>query len=541
MLRNVILFLLIIESASLAQAQQNTELEKLFQVVNGISGYYQDTINQHRLVEQTIKTMFERLDPHTVYRTREEAEDDRKKQAASQTGIGIQFRMFNDTMTIVYVRPGGPADKAGIRPGNKVLTIEKSEVSGHMMPYRDVKEILLANREDSITLGISKEIYSQKTKMVKIGKEELTNYSIESYYAPNDSSIYIHISRFSQSTADEFEEILNSFGKKNCHNIILDLRDNAGGMLKTCLEICDHFFEPNLMLLSARGMHTEDKSYFSSEKGLLTGSRICVIINERSASASEVISGAIQDWDRGVVIGRRSFGKGLVQQVFNLADGSQIRVTNAKYYTPSGRCIQKPYKPGNFAEYFAEVDSRKSYGENTDFSKIRINDTTNYTTIRKHRRVYSQSGITPDIFVPEDTIRRPEFWDNWVMSGSVENFVLDYINKHKLFSSYLMGNWKRFCSGFEFKPQIFVDLRSYCESDTAKCMKVSLEEYNKALGINQISEQIFKYLKSRFAYYLVDRCSSRRVLNEDDTDYKTAIRLISKPSEYRATIGTGSR
>jgi len=511
-------------------AQQPAELQKLEQVLNSITNIYLDTINEHKLVEQTIKTMFERLDPHTVYRNKDEAEEDRKKLTAHYTGIGIQFRMFNDSMTIIKVKTNSPAEKAGIKPFTKIDYIGRNKVSGHLLNYMDVHNIILQNDEDSIVLGVIKD--NNKVKSVTIFKDDIQNNSIESYYAPNDSTIYMRITRFSQSTANEFNTIINSFNKKHRKNLILDLRDNPGGILSSCIEICDNFFAPNIMMLSARGQHMDDHSYFSTEKELLVNSRICIIINEKSASASEVIAGAVQDWDRGVIIGRRSYGKGLVQQIINLNDGSQIRITNSKYYTPAGRCIQKPYKPGNFDEYFNELNNRRIIGENLHEDKMIINDSTVYESIIHHRKLYSKRGISPDMFVPEDTVTLPDFWPNWIETGAIDNFVLTFINNNKFKMLKEYSKFSTFNSRFGITEEILEQLRSYCETDTSKCQKVTTKEFNQNVQKPNTKELMKKQIKSRFAYYIFDKNECRKILNINDKDYQSALQLVNNPSEY---------
>ncbi|MBQ5402958.1 MAG: hypothetical protein IIU11_01110 [Bacteroidales bacterium] len=510
------------------RAQQDPELEKIESVISCLSDNYLDTINMRRLVEETIKTMFERLDPHTVYRTKREAEEDAKKQSAFKRGLGIQFRMFNDSMTITYVIPESPAQKAGLKPGAKIAYIDREEVTGHLYSHADICEIIDRNKKDSVVLGIIKD---KKIRPMTLFKGQVPNNSIESYYAPNDTTVYVRISRFSTSTGREFREVISKFQKRKSRiNLILDLRDNPGGLLSPCIEVCDNFFDSDRQILSARGEH-RDQSYFSTEKGLLHKSRVCVIINEKSASASEVVAGALQDWDRGVILGRRSFGKGLVQGIFTLSDSSQIRVTTAKYYTPSGRCIQKPYTPGKFSDYGKELSERKEKGENISLKNLKLDDAFVYQTIIKKRPVYSDMGIVPDIFIPEDTVKIADFWEDFAKNGVIDNFVMDDIDNRRAEYLKKYGTFQKFKSMFFIDSLLLESLYVYHVSDTTKMQKITGKDYDKS--INSLArERICTNLKARYAFFLFGPNESRMILNSQDKEYNAALELINSPEEY---------
>lgn len=528
-------------SALCLRAQEHPELQKLEQVIDIISKSYMDTINIRKLVDETIKILFERLDPHSVYRSKNEAKDDFLNRPSSYRGIGIDFRMFDDTMTVTSVTKNSPAEKAGLRPGSKIAFVNGKNFSGNKIKYNDVNDYMtkLYMGEDSIKLGVIKD---RKIKIAAVLPSEIPNISLESFYAINDSCIYVRISHFTFDTGKEFTEALKSFSKRQRKNLILDLRDNPGGILAGCNEVCNHIFDTDIQIANMRGnSEVSCKSLFSNGEGLLINSRVCVIINELSASASEVLAGAVQDWDRGIVVGRRSFGKGLVQQLFTLCDSSQIRITVSKIHTPSGRYIQKEYKSGEFNKYNGELPSRRLRGENTDKNKIPISDSPEiFYSIRSLRKIYPGLGIIPDAFVAEDTSEvLPQFWQSWYTNKAVDNFILEDINKNRQKYTKYFGTFQKFADEFCPTRKQERKIYEYCQKDTSNCQKISRQEFEASISDSEPESQekaVLKLLKARYAYFLFGSNECRKILNDGDRDFNEALRLINNYEEYEKML-----
>lgn len=501
---------------------------KIREVLSAIADTYVDTVNQEKLVNSAIKIAMERLDPHSTYRTAKEVMEENRKLNPQVKTLGMDFRLFDDTLTVVRVNPESHAFRVGFRPGAQIQSINGQLVSERLLKISKINQIINDCTDDSISIKCYRN-KSSKSSVLPVYVEK--NSSIESHYAPNDTSIYVKVSMFTKQTAHEFHRIIESYSKKKRRNIILDLRDNQGGVLQSSVDICEEFLTENMLMLSSRGVNQKDTNYFATDKGLLTKSRICVLMNENSASASEVIAGCLQDWDRGVVIGRRSYGKGVTQQIIPLSDGSQLRITNSRLYTPSGRCVQKNFMRGKGDAYFNEIAERKNTGENTDRSKINTRYAPKYQTILKLRTVYGNMGVIPDVFVPEDTTLLPEYWKSWISAGTIDNFVYDQINSYRQRISSLYSSYKIFMDTFIVSDQMMSDLHAYSAGDTSKNMKVSRDVFLKGYQGNA-AKKMRNYMKSRYAYALFSVNESRQVINSQDSDYLTALRLINNPDDY---------
>lgn len=525
-----ILIVLLITSAHAQQdATTQDEITKISEVINLIASNYTDTVNKSKLIEGAIRQLLDQLDPHSVYRTPKEAKEDAAALYADHKGIGVTFRYFDDTLTVVAVAPQSPAQKAGIRPGMKVNQINRVTVTNRIMTADDIKSIINKNQnDDTINLSYFKK---KNIKFITIIKDTIRENSIESHYAPNDSSIYIRIKKFTKNTGSDFDNVIAHYNRKNRRNIIIDLRDNPGGALSSSIQICNQFIADNMLILSTRGLHQQNVNYFADSEGKLKTSRVCIIINENSASASEVVASSIQDSDRGIVIGRRSYGKGLTQQIIPLCDGSNIRLSNSRLYSPSGRCIQKQYRRGNFQEYFGELANRKKRHENICSDSIVTNGLPIYKTVIKHRTVYGEMGVAPDLFVSEDTTSLPNFWESWKNCGTLENFVYEYINNYRDTISSNYGIFKKFNQYFIVNDNIMDSLLLYAVTDTTDCMRTTSSAYKKAM-MSPAGKLMKTYIKALIARSLYGLSEYRQVLNADDNDVKTAINLVNNPKEY---------
>jgi carboxyl-terminal processing protease len=525
----MLIILLMTSAHAQQEASTQDEITKISEVINLISTNYTDTVNKSKLIDGTIRLLLEQLDPHSVYRTPKEAKDDAATLYADHKGIGVTFRYFDDTLTVVAVAPQSPAQKAGIRPGMKVNQINKVTVTNRILTAADIKNIINKNlNDDTINLSYFKK---KSIKNIIIIKDTIRDNSIESHYAPNDSTIYIRIKRFTKNTYSDFDNVISIYNRKNRRNIIIDLRDNPGGALSSSIQICNQFIADNMLILSTRGLHQQNTNYFANSDGKLKTSRVCIIINENSASASEVVASSIQDSDRGIVIGRRSYGKGLTQQIIPLCDGSNIRLSNSRLYSPSGRCIQKQYIRGNSQDYFGELANRKKRLENICPDSIITDGLPTYQTVIKHRTVYGEMGVVPDLFVAEDTTSLPDFWESWKNCGTLENFVYEYMNTYRDTISSNYGTFKKFIQNFTVNDNIMDSLLLYAVTDTTDCLRTTSTSY-KAAMMSPAGKLMKTYIKALIARSQYGLSEFRQVLNADDNDVKTAINLVNNPTEY---------
>ena len=368
---------------------------KLFDLI------YPDTITNSEITEHGIRFMLEQLDPHSTYISLKDLHDMNAPLKGSFTGVGIRFQIFKDTVLIVQAIPGGPSEKVGLMAGDKIIKIGEEMVAGIGMKNSGVRDRLLGDKGTKVLVGV-KRGNSNDIIDFEITRDKIPIYSVDASYMANENTGYIKLNNFSSTSISEIRKAVFSLKNKGMKNLILDLQNNGGGYLKTAVDLADEMLPGNRKIVSTKGRKFPEKIYGGNNKGLLENGKIIVLVNESSASASEIVSGAIQDWDRGLIIGRRTFGKGLVQKPIQLPDGTQVRITTSKYYTPSGRCIQKSYSDGSMA-YRKEKYSRYKSGESFNKDSIKNNENEVYSTLLKNRKVYGGGGVVPDIFVPLDT------------------------------------------------------------------------------------------------------------------------------------------
>jgi carboxyl-terminal processing protease len=414
----------------------NEQVYKFNRVMDLISMFYVDTVQENKLVEKAIISVLKDLDPHSVYITKEDADDLNEPLVGSFDGIGITFNLFHDSVYILSTHPGGPSDRNGIKAGDRLVAVENENLTGKNINSEIIKSRLEGKKGTEVHLKIKRNGLNNLIAFSVI-RETIPIYSIEASYKVNARTAYIKLNKFSATTLDEFLQIGKSLKKDGVQNIILDLRDNGGGYLKTSIDLADQFLDDQRMIVYTQGISSPKTEYFSSSKGIFKNCRLVVLIDEGTASASEIFSGAMQDWDEGILIGRRSFGKGLVQRPFYLMDGSLIRLTIARYYTPTGRLIQKPYE-GRKDEYSSDIYNRLMHGEFYSADSVHFADSLRYLTLTAKRPVYGGGGIMPDIFIPFDTVSFPSFYRKIDNDGKLSDFVLSYVdsNREKLTEEY---------------------------------------------------------------------------------------------------------
>ena len=405
-----------------------SEPDKLTKVKSYIEKNYVDTLNSNKLVEAAIPAMLKELDPHSVYIPAKKLQRVSEPLEGNFDGIGIQFNMQKDTIIVISTISGGPSEMVGIQPGDRIIEVNDSTVAGVDMPSSDIVDMLKGRRGSKVNVTV-KRPGEEELMNFTITRDKIPYYSVDVSYMINENTGYIKISRFAKTTQKEFLKGLKKLKKQNADNLIIDLRGNNGGYLNAATSITDQFLEEGELIVYTKGKSSPKQEIKSTGRGIAHDLDVAVMIDEWSASASEIMAGAIQDNDRGIIVGRRSFGKGLVQEQIKLADGSAIRLTVARYYTPTGRCIQKPYKNGR-KDYFKDLNERFKQGEFFHADSIDFADSLKYKT-PEGDTVYGGGGIMPDYFVPADTTNHSEFLSKVTNKGLIYEFAFNYSDSHR--------------------------------------------------------------------------------------------------------------
>ena len=515
--------ILLTVSGAKAQNDAPNSLDKFNEVVRLVTSIYPDTINQGILIDNAIRMLLRQLDPHSSYKTPAEAAEEQRTQSSEKTGIGAICRYFSDTLTVISVLPRSPARKAGIRVGMKIDSINNEPVTHRILSLKEIRDII-ESRNDSLIISV---IRGKSTKKFIIPIATIRRTSIEAQYSPNDSTTYIRIGMFTKYTGDEFDDALQSCSRKKLRNVIIDLRDNPGGTLQSCVQICNHIIPQDRVMFTTYTARDSSKAQFADKQGLLKESRVYILINENSASASEAVASSVQDNDRGVIIGRRSYGKALTQQVTWLSDGSKLSITSGRICSPSGRCIQKPYTRGNFDSYSNEIDTRRERKEHIYRDSITTTGKPAYKTVIKHRTVYGDMGVVPDLFVPEDSISLPKRLLDSLFDTHVEDFAYDYVNTHRTRLTSTYGSFNKFYKTFKVSDTMVEAFYRYIKDKTR-----SLNNILETTASSDKDSRLKLELKAYIALVLYSNSEYRQIINDYDNDYKAALNLIANPKEY---------
>jgi carboxyl-terminal processing protease len=431
--------------------------EKFATLLYYIENAYVDTVNAEKLTEKAIVALLEQLDPHSVYLSKEELQEANEPLNGSFDGIGIQFNIFHDTILVVEPIQGGPSEKLGIRAGDKIVQIEGENMAGIGVKNNDVLKRLRGPKGTKVAVGIERQ-GAKEIITYSITRDKIPIYSLDAAYMTTPTIGYIKISRFAKTTMEELRTAIMELKNEGMKDLVLDLQGNGGGFLNTAVEMCDEFLSGDKLLVYTEGTHfrREDHKANPHVQGSFEKGRLIVLIDESSASASEILSGAVQDWDRGLIVGRRSFGKGLVQRPISLPDGSAVRLTVQKYYTPSGRCIQKPYEDGLDA-YLSDKEKRFKNGEYFSMEHLELPDSLKYFTNSKKRTVYGGGGILPDVFVPLDTTDNSAYFSEMLRTGVNNDWVLSYVNANREQLLVQYPNIKSFMGTYQLPPSAMKD------------------------------------------------------------------------------------
>lgn len=409
--------------------QQTTD--KFAYLLQSIELMYVDSVNSKELVEKAIIHLLEELDPHSTYISAEEVQEANEPLQGSFDGIGIQFNILHDTIMVVEPIQGGPSEKLGIKAGDKIVEVEGVKMAGIGVKNSDVLAKLRGPKGTIVKVGIERRGVKE-ILYFNITRDKIPIYSVDAAYMVAPAIGYIKVSRFAATTVEEMKKGISELKAEGMKDLILDLQDNGGGLLRAAIEMGDEFISGDRLLVYTEGRAFKREDYTARRglKGSFEEGRLIILIDESSASASEIVSGAIQDWDRGMIVGRRSFGKGLVQRPVSLPDGSVVRLTVQKYFTPAGRCIQKPYEEGK-DDYYQDYAKRLERGEFFDASSIKFPDSLKFATQLAKRTVYGGGGIMPDVFVPLDTSENSRYFSDIIRVGVQNEWALTYVNAQR--------------------------------------------------------------------------------------------------------------
>lgn len=523
--------------------------QKLKDVLNLVKAYYTDSIDEKKLVDDAIVTMLEDLDPHSSYVKAEDVKRSEEPLQANFEGIGITFQLLKDTITVQEVINGCPAEKVGMRVGDKIVRVDDTTATFKSIDNNWVIKHLRGPKGSKVRVGVVRRGTKQIVEFV-IQRDKIPIYSIESHYMVAPEVGYIRLSRFAATTSQEFFNAVNDLRKEGMKHIIIDLQNNTGGYLYTAIDMCNQFLQKGEMIVYTQGLNSPRSESRANGSGMFKTGKVVVLINEGSASASEILSGCIQDNDRGLLVGRRTWGKGLVQKPFNLPDGSQVKLTTAHYYIPSDRYIQRPYDKGK-KDYNDEYMRRYNSGELFYGDTFKRPDSLVFETIYAKRKVYADGGVTPDYFVPLDTTQGSRYYNTLLRRGSLGQFCAAYLGKNRETLKAQFPEGKDFINSYTIPDSFYSAMFTEAESDTAflnditvpkedtvitefTTLKLNEKEYrtSKEYDIKRSKKILEIAVKANLARNLYDANTSWQISNEQNDALQKAIEVIQDDSNF---------
>ena len=523
MTKKIIIPALLLMAAACAHAQLriggNEQMAKLRMAEMAITNLYVDSVDEPKLVEDAIRGMLEKLDPHSSYSTAKEVKSMNESLQGNFEGIGVQFNMLEDTLVVIQPVSGGPSEKVGIVAGDRIVLVNDTAIAGVKMNNEQIMKRLRGPKGTKVRLGIVRRGIKDILNFT-VTRDKIPIYSLDASYIIRPGIGYIRINNFGATTYDEFCEAMAKLKAQGMRDLIIDLQENGGGYLQAAVQVVDQFLNRGDMIVYTEGRKAPRRDYRANGGDDPFTGKVCVLINELSASAAEIVTGAIQDQDRGIVVGRRSFGKGLVQRPIEFDDGSMMRLTIAHYYTPSGRCIQKPYEKGGKDNYNQDLENRLKHGEMTSADSIHFADSLRYYTLVKHRTVYGGGGIMPDYFVPLDTTRYTKFHRQLAAKGLIVQTNLKYIDAHRKQLKRSYKTFSDFNEGFTI-PQSVVD-EIVAEGAKKEVKPADDEELQRTLPYLKMQ------LKALVARDLWDMSEYYQVMNEQNPIVLKGVEMISQ-------------
>lgn len=500
--------------------------QKLLMVENIVNNLYVDNVDEEKVVENAVRGILENLDPHSSYSTKEETTSSQETMQGSFSGIGIQFNMQKDTLYVVQTIAGGPSEKVGILPGDRFIVVDDSIIAGRKLKNTDIMKRLRGPKGTKVNIKVKRGSNAELLEF-RITRDDIPLNSIDAVYMADGKTGYIRLSRFAATSYKEFKDAITKLKKQGMQQLILDLTDNGGGYMQIAAQIANEMLNRGNLIVYTQGRKSPRQNLNADGSGTFRTQKVVVMINQFSASASEILSGAVQDWDRGVVVGRRSFGKGLVQREFLLPDSSSFRLTIARYYTPSGRNIQKPYVKGDREDYDKDIIDRYNHGELQSADSIHFADSLKYTTLRLHRTVYGGGGIMPDVFVPLDTTQYTDYHRRLVAKGIIPQFALRYVDKNRADLKSKYPDAQRFIKEFTVTDEMLNNL-----VDAGKAEKVDFDKSQFAKS----KEMLRTFVKAAIANDLFSTGAYFQIVNEQNDIYKEALSIINDDARYRKII-----
>ncbi len=515
-----ILFFYSVNSAYPQKSDPKATTQKFASALQIINLAYVDTVWEPDLVEKAIIATLKELDPHSQYISKADLQKANEPLEGKFEGIGISFQIYKDTILVISPIPSGPAEKLGILAGDKIVTIDGESATGSLLDNNYVFKRLRGDKGTKVNISIFRKGRKNLIEYT-ITRDKIPINSIDATFMAGDEIGYIKLNRFSRTSMDEFRKGIGELKDKGMESLILDLRGNSGGYLDVAIDLSDEFLGPGKLVLYTEGSSSPKRKYKSSFRGEFEEGKLVILLDEGSASASEIVAGAVQDWDRGLIVGRRSFGKGLVQRPYYLPDSSVIRLTIARYYTPTGRCIQKPYDEG-YEQYYHDLMSRLEGGELTSKEKIDFPDSLKYYT-PKNRLVYGGGGIMPDVFVPWDSTKYTDFYVDLLSKGIFRDFVLEFIDRER---EYLTSNYPdldKFMSSFKIDNKFMDEFIEFASN-----MEIEPKE-----GEQELSGELLSYqLKALIAGNLFEFNSYFQIMTQIDEGFIRAKEILTDESFF---------
>lgn len=527
----ITLFVFLLSTNAFAQFRASPEGLKLERTLQIIDNLYVDDMDAKKLTDAAVRAMLRELDPHSSYLNEEEVKAMNEPLQGNFDGIGISFNMLTDTLYVMEVISGGPSQKVGILPGDRIIFVSDTLIAGLKMNNQDIVKMLRGPKGTTVNVKVFRRGNDDLIEFL-IVRDQIPIASIDAAYMVSNDIGYIRLSRFGITSAHEFKEAEENLRSQGMKHLLLDLTDNGGGILQTANEIVDEFLGDGKVIVYTEGKNQPRYTMNATAEDELLGGNLVILVNGSSASASEILAGAIQDWDRGVIVGRRTFGKGLVQRQLPLPDGTMIRLTVARYYTPSGRSIQKPYEEGNIEAYNQDFVNRYNQGELFQVDSIHFPDSLKYKTLINERTVYGGGGIMPDYFVPMDTTSGTMFHSMLNARGVINRAALAEVdnNRRELLDNY--SDVESFNDEYNVTEALVDRLKTIAEDVDV--------EWNDEEFI-QSQNLIFVQLKALIARDLYDSSAFYRIINEENDIYLEGIKIISDDKLYMELLqGTAS-
>ena len=495
----------------------DSPLRKLQYAEIAINNLYVDSVDEQKLVEDAIRGMLDKLDPHSSYMTPKEVKSANEPLNGNFEGIGVQFNMVEDTLMVIQPVTNGPSEKVGIIAGDRIVSVNDTAIAGVKMSKEEIMKRLRGPKGTKVNLGVVRQGIKDRLHFL-VTRDKIPVKSVDATYMIRPGIGYIRIGNFGATTYQEFMESLQRLKSEGMQDLILDLQENGGGYLRAAVDIANEFLQRGDLIVYTEGLKVPRTDYTADGSGIFQEGRVVVLVDGYTASAAEIVTGAIQDQDRGTVVGRRTFGKGLVQRPVDLPDGSMIRLTIAHYYTPSGRCIQKPYKKGDAKDYAMDMLNRLKSGELTNADSIHFADSLKFETLRQHRTVYGGGGIMPDVFVPLDTTLYTKFHRELAAKSIIIQQNLRYVDNHRKELKERWASFAEFKQSFEV-PQSLVDA-ILAEGEKQQIKPKDEAEKEKTIPYLKLQ------LKALIARDLWDMSEYFSVFNENSEIVKKALQQL---------------